>query len=284
VTASLTLSAVTAELDLQLSSGRVHGRRVGREEDPLVLCVHGLTANLSAFSWLAEGLVRAGFQVVAIDCRGRGRSEVTAPGTYGLAAHAHDVVEVAAQLGHERIRYLGWSMGGLVGTFVAREAPELLQRLVMLDIAGPIDPAGMALVEASLLRLDAVVDSPAEYVDAVRAFGVVDPWTPFWTQHYEYELEQRPDGSWSPSTDRAACAEDLADAAQDWPAVWSALTMPTTLVRGGAPIRGALLVTEETRDAMAAAVPALEVVEVPTNHYTVMTDPQALAAVLRAFA
>ena len=62
---------------------------------PLLLCVHGLSTNLCGFTSLAEHLAGPHRQVVAIDLRGRGRSEVTPPGTYGLDSHARDVVDVA---------------------------------------------------------------------------------------------------------------------------------------------------------------------------------------------
>jgi pimeloyl-ACP methyl ester carboxylesterase len=272
------------DFDLQLPGGRVRARRWGDERDPLVVCVHGLTANLTAFSWLAEGLVRQGRQVIAIDCRGRGRSEVTAPGSYGLAAHARDVVELARTLGAARFDYVGWSMGALIGMSVAEAAPDALDRLVLLDLVGPVDPEAITLVEASLDRLDAVVPTPDAYVEAIRSRGVVEPWTPFWTAHYTYELARRDDGSWTPSTDRSACAEDLAGIRDDHSSRWRALTMPTTLVRATTPIAGALLVSDAALDAFTAAVPAATVVETPTNHYTVMTDPRMLAAVTETLA
>ena len=272
------------EFDLELSSGRVHAQRWGEENRPPVLCVHGLTANLTAFSWLAEGLVRQGHQVVAMDCRGRGRSQVTDPGTYGLTGHARDVMEIAARLEWERMAYVGWSMGALIGMVTAQAAPKLVHRLVLLDHAGPMDPDAVALVRTSLERLDAVVAEPDEYIQAIRARGVIDPWTPFWTAHYMYELGQVKGGSWSATTSRAACEEDLDGILSDYDELWRALRMPTTLVRAAAPIAGVRLVSDSARDAIAQAVPGLTTAEVPTNHYTVLTDPLMLAAVTSALA
>jgi pimeloyl-ACP methyl ester carboxylesterase len=48
-----------------------------------VVCVPGLSANLCGFDRLAERLAGEALQLVAIDLRGRGRSEVTGPGSYG---------------------------------------------------------------------------------------------------------------------------------------------------------------------------------------------------------
>ena len=229
---------------------------------------------------MAEALVRRGHQVVAIDCRGRGQSEITRPGTYGLAAHARDVAEIAAELGRQELAFVGWSMGALIGMNVAQCAPGLVKQLVLLDHTGPVDLDAISLVRASVARLDAVVDEPTEYFDAVRSRGVIDPWTPFWTDHYRYELRQREHGSWAPTTDRAACEEDLEDSLRDYDDLWAGLTMPTTLIRAAEPMAGARLVSDRARDAFAEAVHDAAVIEVPANHYTVMTDPAMLAAVI----
>ncbi|MGH3534960.1 MAG: alpha/beta fold hydrolase, partial [Pseudonocardiaceae bacterium] len=98
------------EFDLQLSSGRVHAARSGGH-GPLVVCFPGLSANLRSFDFIGGALAEAGFRVVMVDPRGRGRSESTPLGTYGWPAHAADVAEVADRLGAGSIHLLGWSMG-----------------------------------------------------------------------------------------------------------------------------------------------------------------------------
>jgi pimeloyl-ACP methyl ester carboxylesterase len=103
---------VAEEFELDLPAGRVHAQRFGREDAPLVVPVHGLPANMHAFDYLAEHLVeQRDRQVVAVDLRGRGGSEVTPGGTYGLAAHARDVFDIASTLGAERFDWVGWSLG-----------------------------------------------------------------------------------------------------------------------------------------------------------------------------
>jgi len=69
--------------DIPLASGRLRVRRWGAADAPAVVCVPGLSANLCSFDRLAEWLVGDALQLVAIDLRGRGRSEVTGPGSYG---------------------------------------------------------------------------------------------------------------------------------------------------------------------------------------------------------
>ena len=46
---------MAAEFDLDLASGRLHAQRFGEPDAPLVLAVHGLSANMHGFDWDAIG-------------------------------------------------------------------------------------------------------------------------------------------------------------------------------------------------------------------------------------
>jgi pimeloyl-ACP methyl ester carboxylesterase len=268
------------DVDLNLPSGRIRARRWGDEGAPLLLCVHGLSANLCAFTYLAEQLESRDRQIVAIDLRGRGRSDVTPPGSYGLDNHARDILDVATALAADEFDLAGWSLGALISMRVALRKGDRLRSVTLIDHAGPADAAALVPIRSGLVRLDAVVPTPDAYLEAIRSGGVIDPWSGFWDAYYSYELEHRPDGSWSPSTSRAAAEEDLY---QRWPGDWSdhwrALTMPTLLVRAMKPLNGALIVPDRAVDAFAATNPEVRVVETPeSNHFTCIIDPRTLAA------
>ncbi len=87
------------DCDIPLASGRLRVRRWGAADAPAVVCVPGLSANLCGFDRLAERLAGDTLQLVAIDLRGRGRSEVTGAGTYGSRNHAGDVLGIADAVG-----------------------------------------------------------------------------------------------------------------------------------------------------------------------------------------
>src|SRR4029077_14838027 len=94
--ADVTQQAVGYEdFDVSLESGRLRVRRWGATDSPVVVCVPGLSANLCGFDRLADQLAGDTLQLVAIDLRGRGRSEVTGAGTYGWRNHARDVLGIA---------------------------------------------------------------------------------------------------------------------------------------------------------------------------------------------
>lgn len=270
---------MTEILDLELTNGRVRAERRGDPAAPLTLCVHGLSGTLRSFDRIAPALERAGRQTVAIDLRGRGRSEVTPPGTYGMEGHVRDVLEVATRLGADRFDLVGWSMGALIGIVVAAAAPERLRSLTVIDHAGGMDASALDAIRGGLARLDAVVESPEEYVASIRGLGVIDPWTELWEAVYRYELGEA-DGGFSPTTSRAACEEDLGGGGVERiQAMWPRITMPALLVRATEPLNGGFIVPESTLAAFRDAVPHLEVVEVARNHFTVMDDERVAEAI-----
>ena len=264
------------EVEFDLPSGRVAAEIGG--EGPLVICVHGLSANLRSFDAIAQGL--DGHRVVAVDLRGRGRSDITPPGSYGLDTHAADAIAIANELGAETFDYVGWSMGALIGILAASLGAGRLRRLVLIDHAGGMDDSALDAVRTGLNRLAAVVDDPQQYVDAIRSASPIERWSEQWDRFYRHELQQLEDGRWTPRTDRTACEEDIEDGlARDWKEAWRPLAMPTLLARCTRPLNGGFIVPEAERDALMATAPRGAVVEVDANHFDVMADDRTVAAI-----
>ena len=101
-----------------------------------MLCVPGISANLCGFDRLAERLAGDTLQLVAIDMRGRGRSQVTGAGTYGWRNHARDVLGVADAVGASSFAVIGQSSGAAIAMTCAQLAPSRAERLVLVDLAG----------------------------------------------------------------------------------------------------------------------------------------------------
>jgi pimeloyl-ACP methyl ester carboxylesterase len=269
----------TAEFDLRLPSGRLHAQRFGPAGAPAALAIHGLSANMHGFDVIGRKLADSGLQLVAFDLRGRGQSDVTEPGTYGLAAHARDIVAVADAFELERFAVIGWSLGALIGMHVARIAGPRLTHFVLVDHAGHPDAAAVETIRAGLDRLDAVAPSEEAYLGAIRAAGLATPWDDHWERYYRYELRAA-DGGFTPRTSKAAALEDLDKAGREFERdLWSAITMPALLVRATVPLPGGLIVPDDEARAIRAAVPQLELIEIDRNHYGVVTSPVATAAI-----
>ena len=211
--------------------GRIHARRWGSRSAPLVIGVPGLAGNVENFAYLAERVAGGDLQLVAVDLRGRGRSEATPPGTYGWKRHAEDVVAVADSLDVDRFAIVGQSMGGSVAMEAAACGGSRLRAVVLIDVAGRVDPGVGSVVTESLARLDRSYGSTDEYLAEVRAGALIDRWNTYWERAYRYDVVET-DGGVRLRTRADAVAEDRAyTATQDPHDRWSTLTMATLLVR-----------------------------------------------------
>jgi pimeloyl-ACP methyl ester carboxylesterase len=266
--------------DFVLASGRIHAEDRGPVAETLVIAIPGLSANLRGFDFLAER-VASRCRVVALDLRGRGHSDVTAPGTYGWANHARDVIGVADALGVDEFDVLGQSMGAFVAMEVARQAPGRLRTAVLIDACGLPDAETIAPIRAAVERLGAVYPSFAGYLALVQQLGTVRPWSPYWERYFRYELADVPGGVRARS-DRAAVLEDADYGEQHAPReLWPNLAMPVLLARATQPLVGetGFIVPESERDAFLAAVGSASLVEVDANHYGINTHPATAEAI-----
>ena len=138
------------DCDIPLASGTLRVRRWGAADAPAVVCVPGLSANLCGFDRLAERLAGDTLQLVAIDLRGRGRSEVTGAGTYGWRNHARDVLGIADAVGAPSFAIIGQSSGAAIAMTCAQLEPSRVERLVLVDLAGSPDQQSAVPVVASI--------------------------------------------------------------------------------------------------------------------------------------
>ncbi|MHB8681453.1 MAG: alpha/beta fold hydrolase [Acidimicrobiales bacterium] len=279
---------VPEDFDLQLPSGRLRGRRFGSPGDPLVLCIPGLSANLVGFDFLGERLVRDGLQVVAVDLRGRGRSDVAGVGTYGWVNHARDVLGVAEQLGARTCSLVGQSSGAAIAMVCAQLEASRVERLVLIDLAGAPDPQSALPILASVGRLGAVYPSADAAIELIKQIGMVPEWNEYWERYFRYELREV-EGGVTPSSDRDAVLEDTGYGnAMYWSApeppihrIWQAVTVPALVLRATQEIMpgfGHILPKAES-DLFAQVVPGSRVVEIDANHYTINMHPAAATAI-----
>jgi pimeloyl-ACP methyl ester carboxylesterase len=110
-----------------------------KERAQTVICVHGLTRNSRDFDALAKALEQDR-RVVCPDVVGRGKSDWLADKQqYTFATYCGDMVALMARLGNEVFDWVGTSMGGFVGMFLAAQPNSPIRRLVLND-AGAFVP------------------------------------------------------------------------------------------------------------------------------------------------
>lgn len=101
----------------------------GPEGAPVVVLGHSLATSRAMWAPQIEALEWR-YRVLAFDMRGHGMS--AAPeGPYSLEMLAGDVAALAGHLGIDRFRYLGLSIGGMIGQMLALRHPDRLDGLVL---------------------------------------------------------------------------------------------------------------------------------------------------------
>ena len=284
--------AVGEEFDLQIPSGRLHAKRYGPAKGGLVLAAPGLSANLVSFDFLGERLGPLGMNLVALDLRGRGKSDVTPVGTYGWRSHAADLIAAAKELGHERFSVLGQSMGGAVAMTCAWLHPGALERVVLLDICGVPDEKSLLAIGASVARLGTVYPSIEQYLELLQSMHMIEPWSEYWERYFRYEL-QPTEGGVTSRSNRQAVLEDSAwgagaagfgDASGIY-GLWKHLDMPVLLLRASQEILPGFgrIVSDRDRERFAQEVATAKVVDVDGNHFTVNTHEDSAKAIASFF-
>ncbi len=248
---------------------------------PIVL-LHGFLDHAGGWDRVA---VRLGLGCLALDHRGHGGSAWVGPAeTYHFAEYIADLDALVELLGG-RVRLVGHSMGGTLGSIYAGARPERVERLAVLDGLGL--PDGAAGARSRMV----------EFLDAARAPRAVRPMASV------EEAAGRLQRAW-PALD-AAFAFDVArrgTRAVEGGVVWAydprhraraavpyrqdqhqrfleAITCPVLSLH---PEHGPFAVEDVAR--LESAIPDLRVVTIPgAGHMLPLEAPEAVANCLRAF-
>ena len=142
----------------------VHYLDAGRQDDPLVILLHGFPEL--AYSWrgLIGPIAELGFHVVAPDQRGYGQTSGHSLGydvdlsEFGMVNLAEDVVGLVKALGHKQVELIvGHDFGSPVAAWSALIHPEIFQNVVLMSapFSGPPTglPAGVMNIHDDLSKL-----------------------------------------------------------------------------------------------------------------------------------
>lgn len=257
---------------------------------PTLVLLHGLSANANSFAGLAAAGLAPRFRIVAPDLRGRGRSDAPAHG-YRMADHAADVLALLDALGLERVVLGGHSFGAYLAIYIAAEAPERVERLVLLDAAMRMNPQVRELIKPSLDRLGMTFPSAAAYLAEMRrAPHVAGTWDWALEAYFRAEIAEQPDGTARSTTSAAAIAQALEGiVAEPWPDLVARATQPALVINAPGsygPPGTSPLVPEENARETAAALHDGRYARVSGNHLTMLFGANAaeVAAAVEAFA
>lgn len=119
------------------ASTGIHINGVVGGSGPPVLLLHGAPVNLASWRKIAPDLAKK-CTIVATDLRGYGDSDMPDGGknheNYSKRVMAQDQVDVMMALGFDRFHVVGHDRGGRVGHRLARDHPDKVITLTVMDI------------------------------------------------------------------------------------------------------------------------------------------------------
>jgi len=257
----------------------------GDPNNPRVLvCVHGLTRNGRDFDYLARSLSKH-YRVICPDVVGRGRSDwLKKSSGYGFPQYVADMTTLIARLDVAEVHWLGTSMGGLIGMFLAALERTPITRLILNDVGPVITNESLHRIGEYLGKAPrfATLDEADRFIRAVSApFGNLSDEQ--WRHLTEHSVRQEEDGQWTMRYD-PAIAEPFQAAFlmhQDvvlWP-FYDAIRCPTLVIRGA----DSDLLPREALQAMAERGPRAWTREVPGVGHAPMFMDEAQVAIVRDF-
>jgi 3-oxoadipate enol-lactonase len=142
----------------------LHHLICGSDDAPPLLLGSSLGTNLAMWEPELEAL-EPSRRVIRFDHRGHGGSAIP-PRPWEIADLGRDVVALIDSLGYDRVSYAGVSLGGMVGMWLAANAPERIERLVVICSSARIEPTEVWAERARTVReaqsVAAVADSVIE--------------------------------------------------------------------------------------------------------------------------
>ena len=255
---------------------------VGGDRLPVV-CLHGLTRNSADFEAVAPEIAALGRRVIAIDARGRGKSDDDPdPTRYRPDVYVGDVLRILDTLGVSRAMFLGTSMGGIMTMLGAVMAPDRISAAILNDIGPEIDPAGLKRI-ASYVGKSGPGASWEEMTAAVKAAqGIAFPGKDdaFWRTFTRRVARERSDGrvefAYDPAIANAFSATPAAPPPSMIPLFEMLASRPILVVRGAI----SDLLSRDGVATMKRIKPNLEAVEVPNvGHAPTLEEPEAWTAI-----
>ena len=205
----------------------------GNEGAPVMVLLHGLRGHSRSWDDVASRFC-GDFHVLALDQRGRGETDWAPRGDYSTDAFVADLEEFCYTLGIDKFILVGHSMGGRNSMAFVGRNPDLLEKLVIVDIGPDIDPAGGARITREL------VEVPLEFDDFESALQHVMGQNRFASEavmrrRLTHQTRELPDGKIGWRYDPEIREQRRNGTGAPPPDLWGPLgkiTCPTLIVRG----------------------------------------------------
>ncbi len=268
---------VVRRVGVDVAGGRQLSALVWGDEPPELVLLHGGAQNAHTWDTVAMALGRP---LVAVDLPGHGHSDGPAEGSLDVRSNSDDVAAVVEALAPDARGVVGMSLGGLTTIALADGHPELVRKVVLVDVTPKVDGPGAAAIIAfvdgpeSFDRFDDLLARTIEF-NPTRSESSL-------RRGILHNALQRDDGSWvwryrrftERASGRSLPAEDLWDALER-------IAVPLMLVRG---MRMGSVVDDEAEAELLRRQPTARIEHVAEAGHSVQgDDPLTLADLLDDF-
>jgi 3-oxoadipate enol-lactonase len=244
----------------------VHHEVTGPADAPPLVLSNSLGADLRMWDPQAEALAER-FRLVRYDTRGHGGSPVP-DGPYSIDHVGQDALALLDHLEIERAHWVGLSLGGMTGMWLAINAPERLDRLVLLCTSAQLGPPETWRERAETVR--------AQGTEAVADAGIGRWLTErFRAEHPDTAAWLREMIAATPDSGYAACCAVIEH--MDLTPGLAGISAPTLIIAGAQDPT----TPPEHGERIAAAVPdaRLEVLD-PAAHLANVEQPEAVTRLI----
>jgi pimeloyl-ACP methyl ester carboxylesterase len=244
--------------------------------DPEVVLLHGGAQNAHTWDTVLLALDRP---ALAVDLPGHGHSDWRDDHAYSPVNNAADVAVVAEALAPDAALVVGMSLGGLTAFCQAAARPDLVRRLVIVDVTPGTDHAKAEPIVTFIsgpevfASFDEILERTVEF-NPTRSVGSL-------RRGILHNARENPDGTWTWRWDPVKDWDlaDGADAMPDFGPLWDhvdAVEAPIHLLRGGA---AGSVVADEDVEELLRLQPSAEVITVEGAGHSIQGDrPLELAA------
>lgn len=111
----------------------------GAPSKPVLLLLHGFTANKDVWSWFAQAFL-GDFRILIPDMAGHGETGFDSQLAYDIPAQAVRMLHFARAVGVENFHVAGNSMGGYIAAVLALNYPSQVLSVIAVDPAGVHSP------------------------------------------------------------------------------------------------------------------------------------------------
>ncbi len=237
-------------------------------QTPMVL-LHGLRGHRHSWDDFSSAMCSE-YHVLALDQRGRGGSDWAPDGDYSTQAYVADLAAFVDALALKRFVLVGHSMGGQNAVNFAARFPDMVERLVMVDVGAESDQRGIDRIRAEMVAVPEEFDS---FEDVVEYMSAENPLTsePSLRRRLAHSTRKTDGGKTGWQYDLAIREQVRHGTGAPPPDMWPLLASvkcPTLLVRG---VETDLLTPDVARR-MLDALPDGRLAEVPQAAHMVFED------------